>query len=80
MMIRYQDKAMRKYPHQLDEMPSLHLKNIARERGIELVDDESIKENLNKKWLRFSVDYNVSDDFLIWTSIIKYSFNDILAE
>lgn len=77
-MIRTQDKALYKYPHQLDNMPSDHLAMMARERGIDLNDREDIIVVLRKYWLPYSVNDNNLDDLLVWVSLSRFSFNDVI--
>jgi hypothetical protein len=78
--IRTQDRALLKYPHQLEQMPENHLVDIARQRGCDLDEADSIKEYMRKFWLPLSAELAVSDDLLIWISLCRYSFANVIVE
>ena len=75
-----EDKALYKYPHQLENMPKDHLISIARQRGCELEDEQSIKEYMTKFWLPLTVQYKVSFDLMVWVALSRYSFCNLLVE
>jgi hypothetical protein len=78
--IRTQDRALLKYPHQLEQMPENHLVDIARQRGCDLDEADSIKQYMRKFWLPLSAELAVSDDLLIWISLCRYSFANVIVE
>jgi hypothetical protein len=78
--LRIQDKALYKYPHQLESMPENHLVDIARQRGCDLDEADSIKEYMRKFWLPLSAELEVCDDLLIWISLCRYSFANVIVE
>jgi hypothetical protein len=64
---------------QVDLLPRKHLVDIARQRGIDLDDEEAIRVFLKNKWLPLSAEKDLTADMLIWFSILRFSYCEVIV-
>lgn len=76
--IRKQDIALSKNFEQLANNPLLHKVEFARQRGINIDNQEDILKFVEYYWLPLSLRKDVSDDLLVWISILRYRYAEIL--
>lgn len=76
--IRAQDRALARNLKELEEMDQLHLVEYANERAIQLEDRDEILNYVKKYWLPLSTRKDVSDDLLVWITVLRFQYADIL--
>lgn len=76
--IRAQDRALARNIKELDELDQLHLVDYANERAIQLEDRDEILNYTKKYWLPLSTRKDVSDDLLVWITVLRFQYADIL--
>lgn len=76
--IRAQDRALARNLKELEEMDQLHLVEYANERAIQLEDRDEILNYVKKYWLPLSTRKDISDDLLVWITVLRFQYADIM--
>lgn len=77
--IRIQDRALSRNIKELDELNQLDLVDYANERAIQLEDRDEILNYTKKYWLPLSTRKDVTDDMLVWITVLRFQYADILV-
>lgn len=78
--VKNQDRALVIRPHEWDTMPTQHIMSIARERGINIDDEDDIKRYMQKYWLPLHIGNDLSSDIMIWSALARYRYCEMLVE
>lgn len=77
--IRKQDRVLKQDFSQLAKNPILHKAEFAKQRGIKIDDHEEILKFTEYYWLPLSLREDVSDDLLVWITVLRFKYADILV-
>ena len=77
--IRKQDRVLKQDFAQLAKNPILHKFEFARQRGIPIEAWEDIIKFTEYYWLPLSLREDVSDDLLVWITLMRYKYADIVV-
>jgi LETM1 and EF-hand domain-containing protein 1, mitochondrial len=76
--IRAQDRALARNIKELEELDQLHLVEYTNERAIQLEDRDEILNYVKKYWLPLSTRKDISDDLLVWITVLRFQYADIM--
>jgi LETM1 and EF-hand domain-containing protein 1, mitochondrial len=76
--IRAQDRALARNLKELEELDQLHLVEYTNERAIQLEDRDEILNYVKKYWLPLSTRKDISDDLLVWITVLRFQYADIM--
>lgn len=76
--IRMQDRVLKRDFLQLAKNPILHKFEFARQRGIPIDTWEDIIKFTEYYWLPLSLREDVSDDLLVWITLLRFKYAEIL--
>lgn len=79
MQIRRQDRVLSRDFEQLAKNPLLHKVEYAKQRAITIDNQEEIIKFAEYYWLPLSLRKDVSDDLLVWITVLRFKYADILV-
>lgn len=77
--IRKQDRVLNQDFSQLSKNPILHKAEFAKQRAMVIDDLDEMKKFTEFYWLPLSLRKDVSDDLLVWITVLRFKYSDILV-
>lgn len=77
--IRKQDRVLSRNFQELGQLSQIHLVEFAKQRGIKMEEKEEIVNFVERYWLPLSLREDVTDDMLIWITVLRFKYADILV-
>ena len=77
--IRRQDRVLNKNFSQLSKNPILHKAEFAKQRAIDIDNQDEMLKFIEYYWLPLSLRKDVSDDLLVWITVLRFKYADILV-
>lgn len=79
MQIRRQDRVLSRDLSQLNKNPILHKVEFAKQRAIVIDNLDDMQKFVEYYWLPLSLRKDVSDDLLVWITVLRFKYADILV-
>lgn len=77
--IRMQDRILNQNFKELGQLSQIQLIEFSKQRGLKFEEKEEIINYVEKIWLPLSLREDVTDDMLVWITVLRYKYADILV-